>query len=139
MLYLYLTSYNNNLLEKFCENIFSQKINHFEKNLKGPITLPTKKNLYTVIRSPHIYSLSREQFELSTFRKLIILKRHSYSSNCFLEVTKQKTKLEFFADFYYSLVPGYVKEEVIDWEFLIKKFIKQVPVGISLKVSYLDK
>lgn len=37
----------------------------------GPIPLPTKKRIYTVIRSPHIDKQSREQFESRTHKRLI--------------------------------------------------------------------
>jgi small subunit ribosomal protein S10 len=37
----------------------------------GPIPLPTKKRIFTVIRSPHIDKTSREQFEMRTHKRLI--------------------------------------------------------------------
>lgn len=37
----------------------------------GPIPLPTARNLYTVIRSPHVNKDSREQFEMRTHKRLI--------------------------------------------------------------------
>jgi small subunit ribosomal protein S10 len=40
-------------------------------NIVGPIPLPTKKRIYTVIRSPHIDKTSREQFEIRTHKRLI--------------------------------------------------------------------
>ena len=36
-----------------------------------PIPLPTERNLYTVIRSPHVNKDSREQFEMRTHKRLI--------------------------------------------------------------------
>ena len=36
-----------------------------------PIQLPTERNLYTVIRSPHVNKDSREQFEMRTHKRLI--------------------------------------------------------------------
>ncbi len=39
--------------------------------IKGPIPLPTKKEIYTVLRSPHIDKKSREQFETRTHKRLI--------------------------------------------------------------------
>ena len=35
-------------------------------SVKGPIPLPTRRQLYTVLRSPHKDKKSREQFELKT-------------------------------------------------------------------------
>lgn len=37
----------------------------------GPIPLPTDRSVYTVIRSPHKYKDSREQFEMRTHKRLI--------------------------------------------------------------------
>ncbi|KRN05745.1 30S ribosomal protein S10 [Liquorilactobacillus sucicola DSM 21376 = JCM 15457] len=39
--------------------------------ISGPIPLPTERTLYTVIRSPHKYKDSREQFEIRTHKRLI--------------------------------------------------------------------
>jgi small subunit ribosomal protein S10 len=37
----------------------------------GPVPLPTERSVYTVIRAPHKYKDSREQFELCTHKRLI--------------------------------------------------------------------
>jgi len=37
----------------------------------GPIPLPTRKNKYCVLRSPHIDKKSREQFEIRTHKRLL--------------------------------------------------------------------
>jgi small subunit ribosomal protein S10 len=37
----------------------------------GPVPLPTEKNIYCVIRSPHKYKDSREHFEMRTHKRLI--------------------------------------------------------------------
>ena len=39
--------------------------------LAGPIPLPTEKNKWTVLRSPHVDKKSREQFELRTHKRLL--------------------------------------------------------------------
>ncbi|MEO0102212.1 MAG: 30S ribosomal protein S10 [candidate division WOR-3 bacterium] len=39
--------------------------------VSGPIPLPTKRSLYTVLRSPHVDKKSREQFELRIHKRLI--------------------------------------------------------------------
>ena len=40
-------------------------------NVSGPIPLPTEKQIYTILRSPHINKDSREQFEMRTHKRLI--------------------------------------------------------------------
>ena len=37
----------------------------------GPIPLPTKREVFTVNRSPHIDKKSREQFEIRTHKRLL--------------------------------------------------------------------
>jgi len=37
----------------------------------GPIPLPTSKNKWTVLRSPHVDKKSREQFEIRTHKRLM--------------------------------------------------------------------
>ncbi len=39
--------------------------------IAGPVPMPTKKNSYTVNRSPHVDKKSREQFEIRTHSRLI--------------------------------------------------------------------
>lgn len=40
-------------------------------DVAGPVPLPTERSLYTVIRAPHKYKDSREQFEMRTHKRLI--------------------------------------------------------------------
>ena len=39
--------------------------------ISGPIPLPTERNLFTVIKIPHVNKDSREQFEMRTHKRLI--------------------------------------------------------------------
>ncbi len=39
--------------------------------VSGPIPLPTKKEVITILRSPHKYKDSREQFEMRTHKRVI--------------------------------------------------------------------
>jgi small subunit ribosomal protein S10 len=39
--------------------------------VSGPIPLPTEKEIFTVLRSPHVNKTSREQFERRTHKRLI--------------------------------------------------------------------
>ena len=40
----------------------------------GPVPLPTRKTVYTVLRSPHVDKKSREQFEMRVHKRLIEIK-----------------------------------------------------------------
>ena len=39
--------------------------------VRGPIPLPTRKERFTVNRSPHVNKKSREQFQLCTYKRLV--------------------------------------------------------------------
>lgn len=39
--------------------------------VSGPIPLPTEKEIVTILRSPHKYKDSREQFEIRTHKRVI--------------------------------------------------------------------
>src|SRR5580765_1077524 len=41
----------------------------------GPVPLPTRKTVYTVLRSPHVDKKSREQFEIRIHKRLIDITR----------------------------------------------------------------
>ena len=40
-------------------------------SVRGPIPLPTRREVFTVLRSPHIDKKSREQFEIRTHKRMI--------------------------------------------------------------------
>jgi small subunit ribosomal protein S10 len=40
-------------------------------SIVGPVPLPTRRELFTVLRSPHVDKKSREQFELKTHKRLL--------------------------------------------------------------------
>ncbi|MGX7591343.1 30S ribosomal protein S10 [Candidatus Karelsulcia muelleri] len=51
-------------------------MNYISKNnikVNGPIHLPTKKKIYTILRSPHVHKKSREQFKLYTNNILLVV------------------------------------------------------------------
>ncbi len=39
--------------------------------VSGPVPLPTKREVFTVLRSPHIDKKSREQFQIKTHKRLL--------------------------------------------------------------------
>ena len=48
--------------------------------LAGPVPLPTEKNKWTVLRSPHVDKKSREQFERRTHHRLLDIVEPSQST-----------------------------------------------------------
>lgn len=45
--------------------------------VKGPVPLPTKKEIFTILRSVHVNKKSREQFEIRTHKRLVDLSKIS--------------------------------------------------------------
>ncbi|MDR2538210.1 MAG: 30S ribosomal protein S10 [Bifidobacteriaceae bacterium] len=65
-----LKSYDHELIDASAQKIVdSAKRNG--AGVIGPVPMPTSKNVYCVIRSPHKYKDSREQFELRTHKRLL--------------------------------------------------------------------
>ncbi len=69
---LKLKAYDHRLIDQSAQEIVDTAIRTGAK-VSGPIPLPTKKELYTVLRSPHVNKKSREQFHLVIHKRLIDL------------------------------------------------------------------
>ena len=65
-----LKAYDHRVIDQASKQIIDTAIRTGAK-LSGPIPLPTKINKFTVIKSPHIYKKSREQFEMRIHKRLI--------------------------------------------------------------------
>jgi len=65
-----LKAFDRRMLDLSCDKII-QTADTTSASAIGPIPLPTKKERYTVLRSPHIDKKSREQFETRTHKRLI--------------------------------------------------------------------
>ena len=65
-----LKSYDHNLGDKSAEKIVNT-VKSTGAVVNGPIPLPTNKRIYTVLRSPHVNKKSREQFQLSNYKRLL--------------------------------------------------------------------
>ncbi len=65
-----LKAYDHRLLDQAVEEIV-ETAKRTGARIAGPVPLPTKREIYTVLRSPVIDKKSREQFELSTHKRLI--------------------------------------------------------------------
>ncbi len=65
-----LKAYDNKIIDQSSKQIIDAAI-RTGANVVGPIPLPTKKDKYTVLTSPHVYKDAREQFEMRTHKRLI--------------------------------------------------------------------
>ena len=65
-----LRSYDHNLVDKSTEKIV-KTVKNSGAVISGPIPLPTEKEVFMVLRSPHVNKKSREQFQLRTHKRVI--------------------------------------------------------------------
>ncbi len=65
-----LKSFDHNLIDKSAEKII-KTVKSTGAVVAGPIPLPTRRTIYTVLRSPHVDKKSREQFETRIHKRLI--------------------------------------------------------------------
>ena len=65
-----LRGYDHRLIDQSAAEIV-ERAKRTGARVAGPIPLPTSVNRYTVLRSPHVDKKSREQFQLSDFKRLI--------------------------------------------------------------------
>ena len=65
-----LKSYDYNLVDKSAEKIV-KTVKATGAVISGPIPLPTHRRVFTVNRSTFVNKKSREQFELSSYQRLI--------------------------------------------------------------------
>ena len=65
-----LMSYDVEMLDQAAARIV-ETMKKSGAKISGPIPLPTEKEIVTILRSPHKYKDSREQFEIRTHKRLI--------------------------------------------------------------------
>ncbi|MCM8760815.1 MAG: 30S ribosomal protein S10 [Candidatus Omnitrophica bacterium] len=65
-----LMAYDHRLLDVSTEEIVDTA-KRTGAGVIGPIPLPTKREIYTVLRSPHVDKKSREQFQIKTHKRIL--------------------------------------------------------------------
>lgn len=65
-----LKAFDHNILDQSAEKIVDTA-RKTGARVSGPVPLPTEKDLVTILRAPHKYKDSREQFEIRTHKRLI--------------------------------------------------------------------
>ena len=65
-----LKAYEHSLIDQSAERIV-ETAKRTGARVSGPIPLPTEKEIVTILRAPHKYKDSREQFEHRTHKRLI--------------------------------------------------------------------
>ncbi len=65
-----LKAYDHKVIDQATKQIVDTAI-RTGANIAGPIPLPTRRTVYTVVKSPHVFKKGREQFEMRTHKRLI--------------------------------------------------------------------
>jgi len=65
-----LKSFDHKLVDRSCAEIVDTA-KRTGAHVKGPIPLPTKKERFTVLVSPHVNKDARDQYELRTHKRLM--------------------------------------------------------------------
>lgn len=65
-----LKSYDHRVIDESCEKILEAALSTGAK-VVGPIPLPTKRKMITVLTSPHTDKDSQEHFQILTHKRLI--------------------------------------------------------------------
>mgnify|MGYP000338751067 CR=1 FL=1 len=153
-IYIHLKSYNAQLLDSYCSKVFQSRPfyrpyenetravkmksqNFFDwkdplfLKMKGPISLPTKKKNFSIIRSPHVYNLSKERFFMRVHRRLFII---NVDKN--FNLINSNRMNYTFRDRFLGAWPGFFRRSLFyDIKFITRKFARSVPAGVSLKIS----
>ncbi len=69
---LTLKSYDHQLLDKAVKQIVLT-VKRTGSQVLGPVPLPNRTQVFTVLRSPHVDKKSREQFELITHKRILYI------------------------------------------------------------------
>lgn len=65
-----LKAYDHQLIDQSANKIVETAKRSGAK-ISGPVPLPTRKEIVTILRAPHKYKDAREQFEMRTHKRLI--------------------------------------------------------------------
>ena len=70
-----LKSYDHEVIDTSARKIVDT-VTRAGATVVGPVPLPTEKNVFVVIRSPHKYKDSREHFEMRIHKRLLDIVEH---------------------------------------------------------------
>lgn len=65
-----LKAFDNRLLDQSAKEII-ELVQKTGVKISGPVPLPTRREVYTVLRSPHVNKKSREQFQIKVHKRVI--------------------------------------------------------------------
>jgi ribosomal protein S10 len=62
-------SFNKSLINNFCSSLIN-KSKSFNIDLKGVVNMPKKQKIFTMLKSPHVHSKSKDQFKVVIYKRL---------------------------------------------------------------------
>jgi small subunit ribosomal protein S10 len=65
-----LKAYDHKVIDQSAKQIVDTAI-RTGATIAGPVPLPTRRSMFTVVKSPHVYKKGREQFEMRVHKRLI--------------------------------------------------------------------
>lgn len=99
-IYLRVQSYDKYCIQALIKNL--KEIAFINNFFFSSISLPMRKKVYTVLKSPHVNKRAKDQFEIRFYNHLIVLEANSFSTfimqqirNCF--DSKFLVKISFFS------------------------------------------
>jgi len=93
-MYIIVKSFNKSLINKFCSNLINTS-KKFNIDFSGIVNMPKKQKIFTMLKSPHVHSKSKDQFKIIIYKRLIKLPSFFVS----------KIKLIKFRDFITANLP----------------------------------
>lgn len=70
---LHLVSHKSFLLDKFVKKLL--EVTNLNRESVKVVSLPIKRRVFTVLKSPFVNKKARDQFGIDTYRKLVILEK----------------------------------------------------------------
>jgi len=92
-----LRSYDHKILDEKAKEIY-EAAKKTGCGVDGPIPLPTKKEVFTILRSPHVNKDSREQFERRTHKRLIVITNPNSKTMEVIKSIQMPSSIEVTAD-----------------------------------------
>ncbi len=80
-------SYDHKIMDDSIQKII-KTIKTTDTKIKGPIPLPTHREIFTVLRATHKYKDSREQFERRTHKRILDIIKPSAKTRNMLQNIK---------------------------------------------------
>jgi len=65
-----LKAYDHKVIDQSAKQIVDTAL-RTGATIAGPVPLPTRRNMFTVVKSPHVYKKGREQYEMRIHKRLI--------------------------------------------------------------------